>query len=190
MRAVALFSIVYVSACAGQGAVSETETTTTTVVVDTSRVAETTSTSEASGTLSEDTSEGPSPCDIANPEMVEAAYGGTVGSGIEGYAQNCTYWLLGARGSIQKVDVFYHGAVEDWDEILERYGEGGGGVIEVEGVGDGAFHPGFHGVRDLFFQYDGQVYSIRSFGGPTQEDLVEVEASVLSLAAMIMDAHD
>jgi hypothetical protein len=179
-----------VSACGGQG-VSETEFTTTTVVVNTTRVAETTSTSEATGTLTPGGAEGPLPCDIASPEMVEAAYGGTVGEGIEGYADNCTYWLgVGARGAVQKVDVFYLGVADDWDDIVRSYGEGGGGVIEVEGIGDRAFHPKYHGVRDLFFQHGGQVYSIVSFGGPTDEDLVEVEDAVLSLAAMIMDAHE
>ena len=190
IRAVSLSLIVYVSACGGQGVVSETESTTTTGLVDTTRVAETTGTTEATATTSEDASEGPSPCDIASPEMVEAAYGGTVEKGIEGYADNCTYWIDGARGSVLKVDVFYLGVADDWEDIVSRQEADWGGIIEVEGIGDRAFHPIYHGVRDLFFQHGGQVYSIVSFGGPTEESLVDVEAAVLSLAAMVVDAHD
>jgi hypothetical protein len=117
--------------------------------------------------------------------MVEAAFGGTVETGIEGYADNCTYWIAGGAGSVQKVDVFHVGSADEWEEVRRLHEKTAGGTTDVDGIGDRAFHPGYHGVRDIIFETGGEVYSIVAFGGATPEQLEEVGPAVLSLASMI-----
>lgn len=126
------------------------------------------------------------PCAIADTEMVKAAFGGTVEKGIEGYADNCTYWIAGGAGSVSKVDVFHLGPADEWEEIRQRHEDTAGGTTEVNGIGDRAFHPGYHGVRDIIFQTGGEVYSIVAFGGATPEQLEKVGPAVLLLASMII----
>jgi len=109
---------------------------------------------------------------------------------MEGFAENCTYMISGAVGGVQKVDVFYLGPATEWGETRTRYEETRMGIIEVEGIGDGAFHPVDHGVRDIIFQTGGQIYSIVAFGGATPEQLATVETAVLSLASSIVNEQD
>ena len=130
-----------------------------------------------------------SACDLATPEMVEMAYGGEVDEGIEGYADNCTYWLEGAEVAVTKVDVFDLGAADGWDDLVDKQIADWGEVIEVEGVGQDAFHPTYHEGRDLFFRTDDNIYSIISFGGIEGESLDRVTAAVLSLATAIIERN-
>ena len=131
-----------------------------------------------------------SPCAITDPETVGTYFEGTAGEGLEGFARNCTYFITGGLGGVQKVDVFHLGPAAAWDGIRAQYEETRMGIIEVEGIGVGAFHPVDHGVRDIVFQTGGQVYSIVVFGGATPEQLAKVESAVLSLAATIVDQRD
>lgn len=126
-----------------------------------------------------------SPCAITDAVTVAEHFGGTVSEGIEGFADNCTYGIRGGIGGTQKVDVFLVGAAETWESVLARYEETRGGVIEVNEVGEAAFHPVDHGVRDIVFRDGSSIYSIVAFGGATEEQLVDVETAVKGLASAI-----
>ncbi len=150
----------------------------------------TTSTTTAPSTTSASTSttvDESSACDLATPDMVEMAYGGDVDKGIEGYADNCTYWIDGADLAVTKIDVFDLGPADGWDQLVEKQTADWGGVIDVDGIGQAAFHPTYHEGRDLFFRTEDRIYSIISFGGVEGESLERVTEAVLSLAAAILD---
>jgi hypothetical protein len=186
-----------VSACGSQQRADlDTEPDSTSVITSTTTVPATTvpattDTTERTGSTQADSGDGESsPCEITDSEAVRKYFGGTVDNGIEGFAENCTYMISGGAGGVQKVDVFYLGPAAEWGEIRTRYEETRMGIIEVEGIGDGAFHPVDHGARDIIFQTGGQIYSIVAFGGPTPEQLANIEPAVLSLASTIVNKQD
>jgi hypothetical protein len=177
-------SLLLVAGCQSEGADPTTTPVASDAVTATS-VATTTATETSEPTVEVSGGE-LGPCDIASTELVTAAFGGTVEAGIEGYADNCTYWMSGGAGSVSKVDVFHLGSADQWEEIRNRDDETGGGTADVEGIGDRAYQLGYHGVRDVIFQTGGEIYKIVAFGGATPEQLEVVGPAVLSLASKIV----
>jgi hypothetical protein len=179
--------LLVISACGGQDGAA-TETRSTSVTTSTTSVRGTIVTTQPTTTTHADPgTEDQSPCELTDREAVAEFFGGTVAEGNEGFATNCSYFIDGGDGGTQKVDVFDLGPASAWEDIRTQYEESRMGIIEVEGIGDGAFHPVDHGVRDLVFRTSGQVYSIVAFGGATPEQLSKVETAVLSLASWIVD---
>lgn len=116
------------------------------------------------------------------------ALGATVDQGLEGYAKNCTYWL--GTGTASKVDVFYVGTVDRWEEVKSDWDAKEGGIVEVEDVGDGAYEPTkYHGGRDLVFLVGEHIFSIVGFAGADEASLAKVETAVLELANAIVAKH-
>jgi hypothetical protein len=178
------FSLFLVAGCQSERA----DPTTTPVASDADtapNVAITTSTETSEPTV--EGSDGElGPCDIASTELVTAAFGGKVETGIEGYADNCTYGISGGAGSVAKVDVFHLGSADQWEEIRRRDEETAGGTVDVEGIGDRAYQLGYHGVRDIIFQTGGKIYKVQAFGGATPEQLADIGPAVVSLALKIV----
>jgi hypothetical protein len=124
------------------------------------------------------------PCLIAEPEMVEDAFGAeTLGELKIGVT--CRYGLVGL--STQWVDVLWIGPANEWDQIKSQYDESRGGITEVDVLGKEGFHPGDHGVRDLIFRTDDNVYAVLGFGGPTPDMLATLGDAVLALAESIVE---
>ena len=184
ITALSISLLLFAPGCQPERADPSTAPTTSEASITTAHT--TTAGTETSEPAVEASNGDPDPCDIAGTEMVEAAFGGTVETAVEGYADNCTYWIAGGAGSVPKVDVFHLGPADEWEEIRRQHEETAGGTIDVDGIGDRAFHPGYHGVRDVIFQAGGEVYSIVAFGGATLEQLEEVGPAVLSLASLIV----
>lgn len=131
-----------------------------------------------------------SPCDIADVTMVEKAFEAfdlSVEKGLKGYAENCTYWLGSGFG---KIDVFYEGAAGEWERLKADWEAQEGGIVEVDGIGEGAYHPTkYHGVRDLVFMAGDHIFLIVTHGGADEASLAKVEVAVKALASSIVDKH-
>jgi len=191
----------FLHACGGDGGLNAASDTTTPPsqigTTDPPKAAETTANSEATEAV--DTTEGDeaipgigAPCDMVDPETVEDAFSffdASVDRGIEGYAQNCTYWL--DTESVPKIDVFHLGTADQWDRIRSGWEETGGGIVEVDGLGDAAYHPTvYHGENDLVFMIGDHVFSIVAWGGSTDETiLTEMGEAVKALAQAIVARH-
>jgi hypothetical protein len=116
--------------------------------------------------------------------MVEDAFGAeTLGELKIGVT--CRYGLVGL--STQWVDVLWIGPANEWDQIKSQYDESRGGITEVDVLGKEGFHPGDHGVRDLIFRTDDNVYAVLGFGGPTPDMLATLGDAVLALAELIVE---
>jgi hypothetical protein len=125
-----------------------------------------------------------SPCDLADAELVESVFGGTVAEGVEGQARNCDFEVQG--GPVFSVAVFYYGSADDWDSTRQGFEDNRGGVTDVEGIGDEAFFPGDFGARELVVQSDGETFSVTVFTG-FDDPTPEVINGVADLSKAIAD---
>jgi hypothetical protein len=125
-----------------------------------------------------------SPCGLADAEMVQSAFGGTVAQGVEGEARNCDFVM--EEGPVFAVDVFYYGSADAWESTRQGYEENRGGVTDVEGIGDAAFFPGDVGASELVVQSGGEIFSVTVFSG-FEEPTVEVINGVADLSRAIAD---
>jgi hypothetical protein len=104
-----------------------------------------------------------SPCDLADAEMVQAAFAGTFAEGVEGEARNCSFAL--EEGPTFSVSVFHYGDADGWDSTRGGFEDNRGGVTDVEGVGEAAFFPNDMGARELVVQAGGDIFSVTVFTG-------------------------
>jgi hypothetical protein len=104
-----------------------------------------------------------SPCDLADAAMVQSVFGGTVAEGSEGEARNCSFSIEG--GSVLSVSVFGFGAASGWEGTREGYVQNRGGVTDVSGIGDGAFHPNDSGPIEVVAHAGGEIFAISIFNG-------------------------
>jgi hypothetical protein len=122
---------------------------------------------------------GTDPCNLATPDMVAAAFGGTSSDGVPGVARNCTFTLTG--GSVPSVDVFYYGTAPEWDGIRAGFEDNREGTTDVSGIGTQAFHPNDAGPTELVIVAGDTVYSVSAGFGASDE----VNADVAALATAI-----
>jgi hypothetical protein len=122
---------------------------------------------------------GTDPCNLATPDMVVAAFGGTSSDGVPGVARNCTFTLTG--GSVPSVDVFYYGTAPEWDGIRAGFEDNREGTTDVSGIGSQAFHPNDAGPTELVILAGDTVYSVSAGFGASDE----VNADVAELATAI-----
>ena len=127
---------------------------------------------------------GSDPCNLATPEMVAAAFGGSSSPGVPGTARNCTFAVTG--GSVPNVDafyvdVFYYGSAAEWDGIRDGFESNRGGTTDVPGIGSEAFHPNDAGPTELVILAGDTVYSVSAGSGASDE----VNADVAELATAI-----
>lgn len=122
---------------------------------------------------------GTDPCNLATPEMVAAAFGGSSSAGVPGNARNCTFTLTG--GSVPTVDVFYYGTAAEWDGIRAGFESNREGTTDVAGIGSQAFHPKDAGPTELVIVAGDTVYSVSGGFGASEE----VNADVAELATAI-----
>lgn len=127
---------------------------------------------------------GTDPCNLATPDMVAAAFGGSSSPGAPGTARNCTFAVTG--GSVPNVDVFYvdvfyYGTAEEWDGIRDGFESNRGGTTDVPGIGSGAFHPNDAGPTELVIVAGDTVYSVSAGSGASDK----VNADVAELATAI-----
>jgi hypothetical protein len=122
---------------------------------------------------------GTDPCNLATPDMVAAAFGGTSSEGVAGVARNCTFTVTG--GSVPTVDVFYYGTAPEWDGIRAGFEDNREGTTDVSGIGSQAFHPNDAGPTELVILAGDTVYSVSAGFGASDE----VNADVAELATAI-----
>jgi hypothetical protein len=122
---------------------------------------------------------GTDPCNLATPEMVATAFGGSSSAGVPGNARNCTFTLTG--GSVPTVDVFYYGTAAEWDGIRAGFESNREGTTDVPGIGSEAFHPKDAGPTELVIVAGDTVYSVSAGFGASDE----VNADVAELATAI-----
>ncbi len=180
--AICLIAAVLSVSCGGEDSGAEqslpTDPTTTVGTDSSTTAALETTTTVGEGHPSDD------PCRIAEPGMVEDAFGAeTLGEMRIGVT--CRYGLVGL--STQWVDVLWIGPADEWDQIKSEYDESRGGITEVDVLGAEGFHPGDHGVRDLIFRTGDNVYAVLGFGGPTPDTLAVLGGAVLALAESIVE---
>jgi hypothetical protein len=152
---------------------------TTTVVADSSTTAAPETTATVGGA-----DPSTDPCVIAEPEMVEEAFGGAALGELR-IGVTCRYGLEG--GAAQWADVLWIGPADEWEELKSTYAETRGGIILADILGAEGFHPVDHGVRDLIFRTGENVYAVLGFGGPTPETLAALGDAVLTLAEAIVE---
>lgn len=125
-----------------------------------------------------------SPCDLADAELVESVFGGTVAAGVEGEARNCDFSVEG--GPVFSVAVFHYGSDDGWESTRQGFVDNRSGVTDVEGIGDNAFFPGDFGARELVVRSGGEIFSVTVFTG-FDEPSAEVINAVADLAKAIAD---
>ena len=123
-----------------------------------------------------------SPCDLAEAEMVEEFFAGTVAEGVEGDFLNCDFAIEG--GTVLAVTVFDYGEADDWSATRQGFVDNRGGVTDVDDLGDEAFYPNDNGARELVVRAGGRVFSVTVFSG-LEEASTEVVNGVAELAEAI-----
>lgn len=124
-----------------------------------------------------------SPCDLADAAMVQSVFGGTVADGSEGSARNCSFSIEG--GPVSSVDIFWFGSASGWDGTRDGYVGNRGGVTDVSGIGDEAFHPNDSGPIELVAHAGGEIFAITVFNAfidlpPETPDLVSELAKAIA----------
>ena len=127
-----------------------------------------------------------SPCDLADAALVESVFGGTVAEGSEGEARNCSFSIEG--GPVSSVSVFSFGAASGWEGTREGYVANRGGVTDISGIGDGAFHPNDSGPIEVVAHAGGEIFAISVFYAFI-EPSPAIPALVSELAQAIADTR-
>jgi hypothetical protein len=120
------------------------------------------------------------PCALVTPEQVAAVFAAASATGEAGVAFNCSFTLV--DGLAPSVEVFLYGPSSAWEGIKDGYEDNRGGVTDVAGVGEGAYHPNDAGPYEIVVQSGDVVFAVAvqsGSGGP------EVEAAILELAGVI-----
>jgi hypothetical protein len=120
---------------------------------------------------------------LATSATVGAVFGGVVSAQFDsqtftemaGEVRRCMYTLEGASTSFVEVD--YLGAADAWPGVREGYDEFRGPLIDVDGIGDEAFHP--TGRQHLVVLAGDVVFSVDTF------EMEGSEEEVLELARRI-----
>jgi hypothetical protein len=158
----------------------------------------TTTASDAGGTTAPETVAGPTstmtdpattttgrasaddPCALVTPEEVAAVFAAGSASGEAGMARNCSFTLV--DGLAPSVEVFHYGSSSGWDGIRSGYEDNRGGITDVAGVGEEAYHPNDVGAYEIVVRSDDVVFAVAVQSGPGG---AEVEAAILELAGVI-----
>jgi len=128
-----------------------------------------------------------SPCDLADAEMVEASFAGTVSEGVEGEFFNCDFAVEG--GPVFSVTVFDYGDADGWDSTRQGFVDNRSGVTDIDGLGDRAFYPNDTGTRELVAEAGGRIFSVTVFSG-LDEPTAEAVAGIADLSAAIAERLD
>lgn len=99
-----------------------------------------------------------SPCDLADAAMVQSVFGGTSVEGSEGEARNCSFSIEGVP--VSSVSVFWFGAASGWEGTRDGYADNRGGVTDMSGIGDAAFHPNDSGPIEVVAQAGGEIFAV------------------------------
>lgn len=132
-----------------------------------------------------DGSEISSPCDLADAEMVGRFFEGAVAGGVEGEFFNCDFEIEGG-GPVLTVTVFDYGKADDWGSTRQGFVDNRGGVTDVDGLGDEAFHPNDTGAAELVVRADDRIFSVTVFSG-LEAPTVEVIGGIAGLSDAIAE---
>ncbi|MGH3650535.1 MAG: hypothetical protein ACRDU9_07465 [Acidimicrobiia bacterium] len=102
--------------------------------------------------------------------------------GVEGQASNCEFGVDG--GVTDVVHVYYYGTDEGWDGTRQGFEDNRGGVTDISGIGDEAFHPNDTGPGALIVRAGGHIFSVGVIS-LFEEPGAEVVDAVGNLAAAI-----
>jgi len=97
-------------------------------------------------------------CQLADADMVTAAFEGTAGEGMPDIARNCRFELTG--GEVVAVSVFFFGDAANWEGVRQGYQDNFGGTTDVSGLGEEAFYPNDFGPYSLVVRSNGIIFSV------------------------------
>jgi hypothetical protein len=126
-----------------------------------------------------------SPCDLADAALVQAYFSGTVSDGVEGEARNCEFDIEG--GSVVSVSVFHFGSADGWEGTKSGYEDNRGGVTDVAGIGEDAYHPNDVGPAEMVVRAGGEIFAVSVFTTFIDPEETDVQA-VADLAERIADS--
>ena len=109
-----------------------------------------------------------------------SAFAASSASGEAGIARNCSFTIV--DGVASSVEVFHYGSSSQWDGVKSGYEDNRGGVADVAGIGDEAYHPNDVGPYEIVVRSGEVIFAVAvqsGTGGP------EVEAAILDLAGVI-----
>ena len=124
-------------------------------------------------------------CQLADADMVTAAFQGTADEGMPDIASNCRFELTG--GEVEAVSVFYFGDASSWDSVRQGYEDNRGGTTDVSGLGDEAFYPNDVGPYSLVVQSEGIIFSVSVSVAFIPMPSQELAQSVRDLAEAIVE---
>lgn len=97
-------------------------------------------------------------CLLADAEMVQEAFGGTVAPGYEGAGYACVFEISG--GPVEDVRVREAGPASSFDGVRSGYHDNFEGSTDVPGIGDEAFYPNLIGPLTLVVSAAGQNFTV------------------------------
>lgn len=97
-------------------------------------------------------------CQLADAEMVQEAFGGTVADGVEGSGYACEFAITG--GPVENVRVNEAGPSSSFEGVRSGYHDNFDGSTDVPGIGDEAFYTNLMGPLLLVVSASGQVFVV------------------------------
>lgn len=97
-------------------------------------------------------------CQLADAEMVQEVFGGTVAPGYEGPGYACVFEISG--GPVEDVRVGEAGPASSFDGVRSGWHDNFEGTTDVPGIGDEAFYPNLIGPLTLIVSAAGQNFTI------------------------------
>lgn len=99
-------------------------------------------------------------CLLADAEMVQDAFGGTVAPGYEGSGYACVFEI--SNGPVEDVRVGEAGLASTFDGVRSGYHDNFEGSTDVPGIGDEAFYPNLIGPLNLVVTSAGQNFTVNA----------------------------
>jgi hypothetical protein len=97
-------------------------------------------------------------CLLADAEMVQEVFGGTVAPGYEGPGYACVFEISG--GPVEDVRVGEAGPASTFEGVRSGWHDNFEGTTDVPGIGDEAFYPNLIGPLTLIVSAAGQNFTI------------------------------
>jgi hypothetical protein len=115
-------------------------------------------------------------CDVTDPTVVQAVFGGTVADEEPGAARSCVYRVEG--GAAAEVNVFYYGTAAEHEGIKGGYESNRGGVTPVEGIGEDAYSPVDFAENEIVVLAGDTVFAVSVFSAEPVPEVKELAAAI------------
>jgi len=173
-------AVLLIVSCGGTDSTTTTGSDVADTTVPETEAEDATSTTTDAATTTTAGASADDPCALVTPEEVAAVFAAASASGEAGIARNCLFTLV--DGLASDVVVFHYGSSSGWGGIKGGYEDNRGGVTDVAGIGEGAYHPNDVGPYEIVVRSGDVVFAVAvqsGRGGP------EVEAAILELVGVI-----